>query len=97
MTHNAIVGTKFYKIHYPRFLGFMSEITEQIRNNDAIRTEYLACFKKYEEQIRKSEYSYLKKKSYRMIHYDKTERYKRKVCPVNADEISKLNNRGRRL
>jgi hypothetical protein len=50
-----------YMTHYMRFLGFMSEITNQIKNYEIIRMDYLSLFKKHAIQIMKSEKKYLKK------------------------------------
>jgi hypothetical protein len=76
-----------YKTHYMSFLGFMSEITNQIKNNEIIRMDYLSLFKKYAIQIMKSEKKYLNKNYYCMIHSDNGKENKKSSCMLTEDDI----------
>ena len=65
----------------------MSNITNLIKNEDYTRNFYLAVFKEQEEQFIKSNYSYLKKPHYYMVHYDKAKHSKKKPCSLNETDI----------
>jgi hypothetical protein len=88
MKYNIINDIKYYMFHYSKFLEFMSEVAEQIKNDEDTKSCYLSNFKKYEEQVINSEYSYLKKYDYYMHHYDNPS--KKKICSLTKDDILKI-------
>ncbi len=100
MKYNIINDIKFYEDYYYTFLGFMSGLTNLIKNDEYIKECYLSNFKKYEEQIINSSHSYLKEYTYYMCHYDTINPSKKKTCSlcktdiiniiINDDEYRKL-------
>lgn len=73
----------------PIVLPFIKLIKEVI-NNPLFRDTYLSNFKRYQQQVIESEFSYLKSKRYYICHYDKTKKFKRKNCSLTMSDLLKI-------